>query len=180
MKRLGENTVLNLKNKSHTITAEVEVPETGAEGVIVAAGWRNRRLERVRGRQQAQVLLQHAGHRELHGGRAHAAAGGARIRWRRRSPTTAAASARAGRSRCWSTSSRSAKGGSSRPLPFQYSFDETLDVGLEVGSTVSAEYKVLDNAFTGKIKWVRLDIGSDSHDHLIDPEHRIQVAMLKQ
>ena len=65
-------------------------------------------------------------------------------------------------------------------IAFQYSFDETLDVGVEVGSTVSAEYKVLDNAFTGKIKWVRLDIGSDSHDHLIDPEHRIQVAMLKQ
>lgn len=38
MGRLSENCVLNLKNKSHTVTAEVEVPETGAEGVIVAQG----------------------------------------------------------------------------------------------------------------------------------------------
>ena len=38
MGRLSENTVLNIKNKSHAITAEVVVPETGAAGVIVAQG----------------------------------------------------------------------------------------------------------------------------------------------
>ena len=36
MGRLNENAVLNTKNKSHSITAEIEVPEAGAEGVIVA------------------------------------------------------------------------------------------------------------------------------------------------
>jgi len=38
MGRLSENSVLNLKNKSHSITAEIVVPTTGAEGVIVAQG----------------------------------------------------------------------------------------------------------------------------------------------
>ena len=38
MGRLSENSVLNLKNKSHSITAEIEVPESDAEGVIVAQG----------------------------------------------------------------------------------------------------------------------------------------------
>ena len=38
MRRLSENSVINLKNKSHSITAEIEVPESGAEGVIVAQG----------------------------------------------------------------------------------------------------------------------------------------------
>ena len=38
MGRLLENCVLNLKNKSHSVTAEVEVPESGGEGVIVAQG----------------------------------------------------------------------------------------------------------------------------------------------
>lgn len=42
--RLSENCVLNIKNKSHSITAEVVVPEKGAEGVIVCqdanmGGW---------------------------------------------------------------------------------------------------------------------------------------------
>ena len=38
MGRLSENTMLNIKNKSHSVTAEIEVPDTGAEGVIVAQG----------------------------------------------------------------------------------------------------------------------------------------------
>ena len=38
MSRLSENSVLNLKNKSHSVTAEVDVPEGGANGVIVAQG----------------------------------------------------------------------------------------------------------------------------------------------
>ena len=33
-----ENSVLNLKNKSHSVTAEITVPPTGAEGVIIAQG----------------------------------------------------------------------------------------------------------------------------------------------
>ena len=38
MGRLSENCVLNLKNKSHSVTAEIVVPKGGAEGVIIAQG----------------------------------------------------------------------------------------------------------------------------------------------
>jgi hypothetical protein len=38
MGRLTEGSMINIKNKSHSATAEVDVPETGAEGVIVAQG----------------------------------------------------------------------------------------------------------------------------------------------
>src|SRR5512139_2060116 len=38
MKCLGENVNLNLKNKSHDVTAEVWVPEMGATGVIITQG----------------------------------------------------------------------------------------------------------------------------------------------
>jgi hypothetical protein len=39
MGRLTENSIVNYKNKSHAVTAELIVPQTGAEGVIVAVGW---------------------------------------------------------------------------------------------------------------------------------------------
>ena len=38
MGRLTENSILVLKNKSHAVTAQLDVPETGADGVIIAQG----------------------------------------------------------------------------------------------------------------------------------------------
>jgi arylsulfatase len=43
-----------------------------------------------------------------------------------------------------------------------------------------SDYGPADNAFTGQVKWVRIDLGADSHDHLIDPEHLLNLAMTKQ
>jgi hypothetical protein len=34
--------------------------------------------------------------------------------------------------------------------------------------------------FSGKIHWVQLDLGSDDHDHFIDPEERLRIAMARQ
>src|SRR5262245_22753535 len=38
MRRVQENTVITTKNKSHSVTADIEVPAAGAKGVIVAQG----------------------------------------------------------------------------------------------------------------------------------------------
>ena len=38
MGRLTESSIVNYKNKSHAVTAEVVVPSSGAEGVIIAVG----------------------------------------------------------------------------------------------------------------------------------------------
>ena len=40
MGRLSENSVVSIKNKSFSVTAEIEVPQGGAEGVIIAQGGR--------------------------------------------------------------------------------------------------------------------------------------------
>jgi hypothetical protein len=41
MGRLSENSVINLKNKSHAVTAEIGLPDGGANGVIVAQAARS-------------------------------------------------------------------------------------------------------------------------------------------
>ena len=38
MKRLSENSIVVMKNKSYAVTADIVVPEEGAKGVIVAQG----------------------------------------------------------------------------------------------------------------------------------------------
>jgi arylsulfatase len=40
MAGMSENVFLNIKNKSKTITAEIEVPESGAHGTVIAQGGR--------------------------------------------------------------------------------------------------------------------------------------------
>jgi hypothetical protein len=48
MGRLTEGSIVNIKNKSHAVTAELIVPESGAEGVLVAQGRANRGLGSLR------------------------------------------------------------------------------------------------------------------------------------
>jgi arylsulfatase len=57
---------------------------------------------------------------------------------------------------------------------------EYTDVGRDALSPVTDDYPARDNAFTGTIKWIEMEGGKDSYDHLIDPEDILRVAMAKQ
>ena len=46
--------------------------------------------------------------------------------------------------------------------------------------TVTADYTPRSSRFTGKINWVQIDLGDDDHDHYIDPDERLRVAMARQ
>ena len=61
-----------------------------------------------------------------------------------------------------------------------FSADETTDIGYESGTTVTPDYTAQDSRFTGKINWVQIDLGTDDHDHFIDPEERLRIAMARQ
>jgi Sulfatase len=54
------------------------------------------------------------------------------------------------------------------------------DVGRDSLPHVTNDYSSDDTTFTGTIKWLELEAGEDSHDHLIDPDHFIHVAMARQ
>jgi hypothetical protein len=40
MGRLSENSVVSIKNKSFSVTAEIDLPTAGVEGVMIAQGGR--------------------------------------------------------------------------------------------------------------------------------------------
>jgi hypothetical protein len=67
-----------------------------------------------------------------------------------------------------------------RTVPMLFSADETTDVGQESGTPVSEEYSRLTSTFNGKINWVQLDAGLDDQDHLISADERFQIAMARQ
>ena len=46
---------------------------------------------------------------------------------------------------------------------------EYTEVGRDAQSPVTDDYAEGDNTFTGKVKWIEMEGGSDTHDHLVDP-----------
>jgi arylsulfatase len=60
-----------------------------------------------------------------------------------------------------------------------FSADETADIGEDFGMPVSSDYSGASR-FNGKFDLMQIDIGDDNHDHPIDPEELIRVAMPRQ
>lgn len=179
MGRLSENSVLNVKNKSFSVTAEVDVPADGASGVLIAQGGRfggwsvhttGGRLTftyNVLGIHQYDVVADApvpAGHHQL---RAEFTYDGGGL-------------GRGGDVTLFHDGSKVGRGRVEATQPLVFSADETTDVGYESGTSVSSAYDARTSRFTGRIEWVQLDVGSDDHDHFVSPEERLRVAMARQ
>jgi arylsulfatase A-like enzyme len=181
MRRLQENAVINTKNKSHSVTAEIEVPPSGATGVIVAqggnmGGWSlyahegklkycynlvgilrydiSATLPLPSGTHQARMEFVYDG-----GGLGKGAA------------VTLYLDGKA-----------IGNGRVERTHRFLFSMDETLDVGSDAGEPVSPDYGPRGNEFSGKVNWVQIDVDTAAKDadHMIAAEERFMVAMARQ
>jgi arylsulfatase A-like enzyme len=179
MKCLGENVTLNLKNKSHSVTAEVWVPDEGANGVIITqggqfGGWslyvKDNILKycyNLLGVQRfytAAMTTLPAGKHQV---RMEFAYDGGGL-------------ARGGAITLFMDGNKIGEGRVGATMPMIYSLDETMDIGCETGSMVAEDYTATTCRFNGRIAWVQLDQGVDDHDHLISPEERWHVAMTRQ
>jgi arylsulfatase A-like enzyme len=179
MGRLSESSVVNIKNKSFSVTAEVVVPKAGADGVIIAQGGRfggwtlyakDGRLKfgyNVLGIHEFSVTANDPVPAGEHQVRMEFAYDGGGL-------------AKGGEVTLYYDGKPTGKGRVEMTQPMIFSADETTDVGRETGTTVAADYTAASSRFTGRIRWVQIDLGSDDHDHFIDPDERIRVAMSKQ
>ena len=182
MGRLTENSVLNIKNKSHAVTAEIEVPDGGAEGVIIAqggafAGWS---LYLKDGRPRYCYNLLGLQRFTIEGDDRRSRPAPTRSGWS--SPTTAADSPRAATVALYVDGAKVGEGRVDATVPMVFSADETSDVGRDTASPVSDDYTGETSIFTGTVNWVQIDLGEDAEDpdHLITPEERLRVAMARQ
>lgn len=66
-------------------------------------------------------------------------------------------------------------------VPMMFSADETTDVGNSA-TPASDDYTPKDSRFTGRVQWVQIDLDKDAEDadHLISPEERFHIAMVRQ
>jgi arylsulfatase A-like enzyme len=157
MNAMMENATLDVKNRSHTITAEIKVPQGGGEGVIIAQGgrfggwtlymkggklkycynWLNRDRYTVEsndplptGKATVKLEFKYDGGGLGKGGTAALYVNGQKV----------------------------GEGRIDKTHPFIFSADETEDVGEDLGTPVTEDYKEGDNKFTGTIEKITLAV----------------------
>lgn len=178
-RRLAEAAVLNMKNKSWALTAEVDIPESGASGVIAAMG----------GSMGGWSFYAHQGKLafcynffgiDVFIVRSDSDVPAGRHQVRMEFAYDGGGIAKGGTVTLYIDGEPSGSGRVERTQPMGFSADETMDIGVELASPVSPDYGPRGNAFTGTVHWVQMDLALDDHDHLISPEERFKLAMAQQ
>src|SRR5271165_5939839 len=181
MGRLSENSVVNIKNKSHSVTAEITVPVSGAEGVIIAqggniGGWslyaKGGKLKycyNLLGIQQFYAESSSALPPGEHQVRMEFAYAGGGL-------------GKGGVASLFVDGKKVGEGKVPATAAMIFSADDGCDVGVDTGSPVSPDYGSRGNEFSGRVKGVQLAIAEDaaSVDHLVSPEDAIRIAMARQ
>ena len=180
MKRLSEGSVIDIKNRSFSVTASIDAPADGpTNGVIIAQG----------GRFGGWALLL-----QDRAGRSSSTTCSACRNSSPRRPRTSPPGKHQVRAEFAYDGGGLAKGGTvtlyydgasvgtgrvdvTQPLIF--SADETTDIGNDYGMPVSADYAGASR-FNGRIDVVQIDVGDDDQSHLIDPEQVAMVAISRQ
>jgi len=181
MKRLSESSVINLKNKSHSVTAEVVVPEEDARGVLIAQG----------GQYGGWSLYLHEGRLaycyntfglELHKIYSGAEVPAGEHQVRMEFDYEGGGLGKGGVVSLYVDGEIVGTGPVGATVPMVFSADETTDLGEDTATSVSDDYAPGHSSYNGRILWVQLDIGdaADDADHLITPDERLKIAMARQ
>jgi arylsulfatase len=181
MGRLTENTVINIKNKSHSLTAEIVVPESRAQGVIICqggefAGWT---LYTKGGKLKYGYNLAALTNTTIEG-EGTISAGKHQVRME--FAYDGGGLAKGGAVALFVDGTKVGEGRLNMTVPMIFSGDETADVGKDTGSAVTDDYTPEESRFAGTINWVQIDIdeAAEDLDHLISPEERLRIIMARQ
>jgi arylsulfatase A-like enzyme len=181
MTRLSENSIVVLKNKSHAVTAEIEVSDGSAEGAIVAqggafGGWTLYAKEgkpaycyNLFGLQRFKIAGEEAIPEGTHQVRMEFAYDGGGL-------------GKGGNVTLFLDGNAVGEGRVEATVPMLFSGDETTDLGSDSATPVTDDLEPGETEFNGRVKWVEIDLGDDAADadHLITAEERLRVAMARQ
>jgi len=181
MGRLSENSVVNVKNKSHSVTAAIEVPASGAEGVIVAqggniGGWslyakagKLKYCYNLLGIDYFYVESEGkipAGDHQVRMEFAYAGGG----------------LGKGGTATLYVDGKKVGAGKVAATAAMIFSADDGCDVGVDTAAPVSPDYGPRGNEFNGRVKGVQIAIAdaAENLDHLVTPEDALRIAMARQ
>jgi arylsulfatase A-like enzyme len=181
MGHLSENCVLNIKNKSHSVTAEIVVPEKGAEGVIIAQGANIGGWSLYAKDGKLKYCYNHGGFNHHYvEGTTPIPPGEHQVRME--FDYDGGGLGKGGKVTLYTDGTKVGEGKIPATLAFVFSADDGCDVGEDTGAPVSEDYGSRGNAFNGQVRGVQLAIAeaAEDVDHLIDPKEAIRRAMARQ
>ncbi|PZV18936.1 MAG: arylsulfatase [Pseudanabaena sp.] len=181
MGRLSENCVLNIKNKSHSVTAEIVVPENGAEGVIISQGANIGGWSLYAKDGKLKYCYNWGGFKHFYvEATTPIPAGEHQVRME--FAYAGGGLGKGGKVTLYTDGQKVGEGEVAATLASVFSADDGCDVGEDSGAPVSEDYGSRGNAFNGRVKGVQLAIAEDaeSSDHLVDPALAMQLAMARQ
>ena len=155
---MTENVFINIKNRSHTITAEVEIPKGGANGVILAQAGRFGGWSLYLKDGKPTYAYNFLGLKTYKVAATEVLpAGKATIRFE--FAYDGPGLGKGGTGTILVNGKKVAEGRIDRTQGNFFSADEGADVGLDGETPVTDDYKEGDNKFTGKIKKVVIEVG---------------------
>jgi arylsulfatase len=177
---LNENGVVNIKNKSHSVTAQLVVPEgKQANGVIIsqggiAAGWMFyvkdgtlTYLYNFLGLQHSVVKAAQPLTAGMHQVRMEFAYDGGGL-------------AKGGTVSLFIDGKAAGSGRVDQTIPMVFSADETSDVGIKRGSPMTPEMPPEHSEFNGKVSVVVIETSEESQEHLLSKEDVLNMIVARQ
>jgi arylsulfatase len=178
MTGISENAFINTKNRSHTITADVEVPQGGANGVILAQAGRFGGWSLYLKDGKPTYTYNWLGlHRYTVSAKQALPAGKAIIRYE--FAYDGGGVGKGGTGTLYVNGKNFATGRIDRTQCCAFSADEGADVGADEGTPVTDAYKV-PFKFTGKIAKVTIDLKEMKTADRDEAEQANKVAALKK
>jgi arylsulfatase A-like enzyme len=181
MGRLSENSVLNLKNKSHAVTANIAVPDSGAEGVIIAQGGNIGGWSLYAKGGKLKYCYNLLGIKQFYAESATALTPGEH-QVRMEFAYDGGGLGKGGTASLYVDGKKVGEGKIAATAAMIFSADDGCDVGMDTGSPVSPDYGSRGNEFSGHVKGVQLAMAeeAESHDHLVSAEDAVRIAMARQ
>ena len=179
MRRLTEHSVIDIKNRSFSVTASIKVKSSGdVNGVIIAQGGRFGGWALYFKNGQAKFVYNVLGMQEFVIGATDCLEEGAH-QVRAEFAYDGGGLAKGGSLTLFYDGTAVGAGRIELTQPLIFSADETTDIGDDFGMPVSTDYAG-ESKFNGRIDVVQIDVSDDSHSHLIDPADAARVAISRQ
>lgn len=181
MGRLSENSIVNIKNKSFSVTSEIVSSNGDSNGVIIAQGGKFGGWSIYAKEGKAKFAYNVLGiHEYIIEAEKKIPEGKHQVRME--FVYDGGGMGKGGNVTLYYDGKEVGNGRVEQTQGFVFSADETTDIGYESGTAVTSDYNNKTSKFNDKINWVQIDLGKDAEDadHFIDHDEHLRILMARQ